>query len=284
MPLSDESRNILCGLAVAGGAVMLGAVGVHVATGVVELVTNGGNLALATQRERQDRCHKLVADLTKALETNYEKAWHRRSDPAAVADEQAAFQQLDIAIPAMRPTTQDIADAGFNAAKLYNTLKAKLPEKSEFRTNAHFETVLQDIITGSYLLIRSDKTFAAEFQALGFENVFKELNKLKYQGKEILDAVKQTALEATLREHRQEEAAALRHKATREFIQKEIQSINQQSHLSLSRQPNEQSEEHRLKQRAICDPENKQAHEAVGRYLMSQGRLEDARIYLERSR
>ncbi|WP_394691526.1 hypothetical protein [Hoeflea sp.] len=177
MGLSDNCQNMLCDIAVVGGAITATALGVNVATGVVELVSGGGKLALAVSREQQDRCEKLLRNVKKRVARDVD-GWIRsefRDTEAARADIEAAFDELDRLLPTIKPTPAEAVEASFNAETLYQRISARVPGDSLLRTNPNAAKVFRAVITGTYTLVRSDPAFSATLTSFGFERLFANL-------------------------------------------------------------------------------------------------------------
>lgn len=219
--LSENCQDILCGIAVAGGAVAATALGANLAAGVVELVAGGGNLALAVSREQQDRCEKLLHDVKKRVARDVD-AWvqaeFRNNSQATRADIEAAFDELDRLLPMIKPTPAEVVEAGFNAEALYLRIKAKLPEGSLLRTNQTAEKVLRAVIMGTYTLVRGDAALSATLTSFGFERVLGDLRELGVKADDILDAVKRARLENQLLHQRAEEKAEQRHQQAQDDL------------------------------------------------------------------
>ena len=220
MGLSDNCQEILCGIAVAGGAIAATTLGIPLATGVVELVTGGGNLALAVNREQQDRCEKLLRDVKKRVAKDF-NTWIKsefHNDEAAKADIEAAFEELDRVLPLIKPTPAEVVEAGFIAETLYQRIKTRLPDRSLFRTNQNAERVLRTVITNTYALVRGDAAFSATLTSFGFERVISDLQELGLKADSILDAVERQRLENQLVHHRSEDNAERRHKQAMDSV------------------------------------------------------------------
>ncbi len=217
MALPDNCKEILCGIAVAGGAVAATALGVNVATGIIEFLTHGGNLALAVNKQQQDRCEKLVAGVKKAVERDFDD-WLKGEfgdDWSARADVNAGLSELGRVLPHIKPTTADIIDCAFDAETLYQKMKARLPEHSLFRSNPVSEQVLRSVILRAYRLIRSDDAFSNELTSFAFERVLGNLSDLGAKMDAVLDTVTRQHLETSLqskRHHEQVMAALAREK------------------------------------------------------------------------
>lgn len=192
-----------CTIAVAGGAVIATALGFGVATGIIELVTAGGNLVLAVQREQQDRCKKLMdhvqkqigKDLQTWLKRDCKEDWDKRIEI------EQALAGLDDIVAHIKPTVRDIIDAGYNGELLFSKMTARLPEGSEYRRDGTARRVLQSLIINTFVLVRSDETFHRELTSLSFERLFGEIGGLKGT----LDEVARNQLEHRLENKRQHE-------------------------------------------------------------------------------
>lgn len=174
MSLSENCQQILCGVAVAGAVATTAVFGVGVATGVLELVAGGANLALAVRREQQDRCERLLNRVRKQLEKDFD-LWlesELKSHPEGKQQVEDAFASLDHVLPLIKPTTAELVEAGLNGERLFAIMRGRLPSDNPFQQPGVHQQVLRAVVLNTFALVRSDRDLMTDLTSLSFERVF----------------------------------------------------------------------------------------------------------------